>query len=291
MYLGLKILVNNLKSIGNIAKFSLLGLWLLSIILLSVFGIKEAASRSYSGSVTIENEFVLANATDTLNINQTTHDYDGDNQMHMGNMIITHDDDGNKMLVSEDVRFRIKKSKDSIFKVEIRKEANGPSFEKAKQTASQIDYSYLVEGNVLELNNFLSTTQETKFNDQEVRVNLFIPEGTVLSYDRGDGKSWTMNANTDKNFNNLDNHLWRMDKDGELICLDCPINIDENEDTSNRIKINENGIDININDHGEKGKIIINENGIDIDVKDNGESFKMKVDENGVKVKTEEDDQ
>jgi len=248
---------------------------------------------SYSGSVTIENEFVLANVTDTLNINQTTHDYHGDNQMHMGNMVITHDDNGNKMLVSEDVRFRIKKSKDSIFKVEIRKEANGPSFEKAKQTASQIDYSYSVEGNVLALNNFLSTTQETKFNDQEVRVNLFIPEGTVLSYDSGDGKSWTMNAHTDKDFNNLDNHLWRMDKDGDLICLDCPINNDEDEDedTSNRININENGIDININDNGEKGKIIINEDGIEIDVNDNGESFKMKVDENGVKVKTEEDDQ
>src|SRR5690606_16360192 len=31
-YLGLKILINNLKSIGNIAKFSLLGLWLMCLI-------------------------------------------------------------------------------------------------------------------------------------------------------------------------------------------------------------------------------------------------------------------
>ena len=36
LYLGLKILVTNLKSIGNIAKFSLLGLWLISIITLAV---------------------------------------------------------------------------------------------------------------------------------------------------------------------------------------------------------------------------------------------------------------
>ena len=38
-YLGLKILVNNLKSIGNIAKFTLLGIWILSIIGLIIIGI------------------------------------------------------------------------------------------------------------------------------------------------------------------------------------------------------------------------------------------------------------
>jgi len=39
-YLGLKVLINNLKSIGNIAKFSLLGLWLISIIGLLIIGIR-----------------------------------------------------------------------------------------------------------------------------------------------------------------------------------------------------------------------------------------------------------
>ncbi len=290
LYLGLKILVNNLKSIGNVAKFSLLGLWLISIILLIVFGIREAASHAYSGSTTSENEFELPNPTDTLHINQAIYDYDRDNQMHMGNMIITHDDNGNKMMVSEDVRFRIKKSKDSIYRIEVRKEANGSSFEKAKQTAEQIDYSYVLERNILELNNFLSTSGETKFNDQEVRVNLFIPEGTVLTYDRGEGRSWIMNANTDRDVDQLDNYVWKMDRNGELTCLDCPDEMEYENSNDNRIRINENGIDININDNGEKGKIIINENGIDIDVNDNGESFKMKVDENGVKIKAQDGD-
>ncbi|MBT8183513.1 MAG: PspC domain-containing protein, partial [Eudoraea sp.] len=52
LYLGLKILVNNLKSIGNIAKFSLLGLWLLSIIGITVLGIKQASAHAYTGSYT-----------------------------------------------------------------------------------------------------------------------------------------------------------------------------------------------------------------------------------------------
>ena len=56
LYLGLKILVNNLKSMGAIAKFSLLGLWFLSIIGLTVLGVKQAAAHAYSGSDTTMEE-------------------------------------------------------------------------------------------------------------------------------------------------------------------------------------------------------------------------------------------
>lgn len=290
LYLGLKILVTNLKSIGSIAKFSLLGLWLLSLILLIVFGVREAASHAYSGSTTTENEIFIANPVDTLYINMATYDYDRDNQMHMGNMIITHNDNGDKILVSEDVRFRIQKSKDTIFKLKFRKEANGLSFQKAKATAENIDYQYQIEGNTIVFNNFLSTVEKNKFNDQEVKVDLFIPVGTVLKYDNGEARSWVMRADTDRDTDNLQKYTWKMTTEGELTCLDCPEEMEDEEDSENRIRINENGIDININDNGEKGKIIINENGIDIDVKDNGESFKMKLDENGVKIKANDND-
>lgn len=290
LYLGLKILVTNLKSIGNIAKFSLLGLWLLSVILLVVFGIREAASHAYTGSTTSESEIYLSNPTDTLRINMATYDYDRDNQMHMGNMIITHNENGDKILVSEDVRFRIQKSKDSLYKLKIRREANGPNFEKAKETAERIDYSYTVEGNRIVFNDFLSTTGENKFNDQEIKAELFVPVGTILTYDSGEARSWKMRADTDRDIDNLEDYTWKMTSNGELTCLDCPEDMEYEEDSENRIRINGNGIDININDNGEKGKIIINEDGIDIDVKDNGESFKMKLDENGVKIRAEDGD-
>lgn len=290
LYLGLKILVNNLKSIGNIAKFSLLGLWLLSVILLVVFGIREAASHAYTGSTTSVSEIYFDNPVDTLNINMATYDYDRDNQMHMGNMIITHDENGDKILVSEDVRFRIQKSSAPVFQLKIRKEANGPSFARAKTTAEQIDYNYSVEGNTITFNDYLSTTGKSKFNDQEVKADLFIPVGTFLRYDSGEARSWKMRADTDRDVNDLDDYIWQMTSNGELTCLDCPDDMEYEEDSENRIRINGNGIDININDNGEKGKIIINEDGIDIDVKDNGESFKMKLDENGVKIKAEDGD-
>lgn len=290
LYLGLKILVTNLKSIGNIAKFSLLGLWLISVILLIVFGIREAASHAYSGSTTSESELYLENPADTLNINLVAYDYDRDNQMHMGNMIVTHDEDGNKILVSRDVRLRLKKSKDSLLRMEIRKEANGPSFARAKEIAEKINYNYEVEGNTIQFKDFLATSGDSKFNDQEIRASLFLPVGTVIKYDSGTSRSWMLRADTDRDTDNLEDYVWRMTSSGELECLDCPEAMEyDDEDGNNRIRINENGIDININENGEKGKIIINEDGIDIDVQDNGESFKMKLDENGVKIKAKDD--
>ncbi|MGB3151429.1 MAG: hypothetical protein WBB27_12285, partial [Maribacter sp.] len=199
-------------------------------------------------------------------------------------------ENGDKILVSEDVRFRIQKSKDSLYKLKIRREANGPNFEKAKETAERIDYSYAVEGNRIVFNDFLSTTEKNKFNDQEIKAELFVPVGTILTYDSGEARSWKMRADTDRDIDNLEDYTWKMTSNGELTCLDCPEDMEYEEDSENRIRINGNGIDININDNGEKGKIIINEDGIDIDVKDNGESFKMKLDENGVKIKAEDGD-
>ncbi|MFS4467959.1 PspC domain-containing protein [Maribacter sp. 2210JD10-5] len=286
LYLGLKILVTNLKSIGNIAKFSLLGLWLISIIFLIVFGIREAASRAYSGNTSSEQELYFETDMDTLNLQLVSSEfYENGNEMRMGKMLIVHDENGNQLLQSEDVRFRIEKSKDSVFRIKIRKEADGPSFAKAKQTAEAIDYSYVLDGNTLLLNDFLTTGNQNKFKDQEVKVNLYIPSGTVLTYDKGNARSWVMRADTDKDVNDLSDYTWRMSLNSELECLDCPDDMEYEDNGENRIRINENGIDININENGEKGKIKIDENGIDIDVKDNGESFKMKLDENGVKVK------
>jgi phage shock protein PspC (stress-responsive transcriptional regulator) len=286
MYLGLKILVNNLKSIGNIAKFSLLGLWLITVILLIVFGIREAASHAYTGSTSVENEITGVITTDTLQIRLVaTDEYDYEKDMHMGDTFISYDENGNKVLVSDDVRFRIRKSQDSLVRIQVRREADGPSNREAKIIAEQIIYEYDVKGNIISMNDYL-TTQGPKFKDQEVRVNIFLPVGTIITYEQASSRNWITTMTTDKEVDNLEGYTWKMADNGELQCLDCPESMNEydDEEEKNRISINGKGIDININGNGEKGKIKINENGIDINVKDNGESFKMKLDENGVKI-------
>lgn len=290
LYLGLKILVNNLKSIGNIAKFSLLGLWLISIIALIVMGVREAASHAYEGGITSESELYMPNSYDTLNIQLASSSlWDNGANMRMNDMVMTYDDDGNPVLLSDDVRFRLKKSKDSVIRLEIRKEANGPTLEKARAVAEKIQYNYKMEGNTLMLNDFLTTEGKSRFKDQEVRVNLFLPVGTVLKYDSNSGRNWNMSANTDReDMDNIENYLWKMGSDAELKCQDCPDEVIYDDAEDNRIRINEDGIDINIKDNGESFKMKINEDGVKIKANDHSDSIDINIDEEGVKIDANE---
>ncbi|MFK7814687.1 MAG: PspC domain-containing protein [Maribacter sp.] len=295
LYLGLKILVNNLKSIGNIAKFSLLGLWLISLITLIVLGIREAASHAFTGTVTTENTIAFDSESDTLNIQLISSKfYDEDDHSRMNDMILVYDADGNPVLQSEDVRFNIKKSYDSVARISIRKEANGSSTDDARATAEKIDYDYMVQGNTLSLDNFLTTNDRSTFNDQEVRVNLYLPAGTTLKYDSSSRRLWTIRAETDRSSDYFEKYAWKMGDDGELKCLECPereTNDDEeNIESDNHIRIDEDGIDIDIKDNnGESFKMKIGEEGINIKAKDkdgNGdENVDIKINEDGVKVK------
>src|SRR5690606_24696501 len=102
LYLGLKILVNNMKSIGNIAKFSLLGLWLISMGILFVLGVRQAAEFSNTGSVHETFAMTTVLPTDTLQIRMrdTGMDYRRE-EMAFGNMDLVYDQDDIKILIAD----------------------------------------------------------------------------------------------------------------------------------------------------------------------------------------------
>tara|TARA_R110002049_G_scaffold14471_1_gene61079 strand:+ start:344 stop:2104 length:1761 start_codon:yes stop_codon:yes gene_type:complete len=272
MYLGLKILVNNLKSIGNIVKFTLLGLWLISIIMLIVFGIRQAAAHAYSGNVSIEKVLVFDQPSEPIKINLRSTDRDKqENNMHIKGIVLDYTENGEEILISRDFRFYLKISNDSIARIEVRKNANGNSFKNATETAGKINYNYVVQGNTILLDDYLTTGRENKFRDQDVRIYLYIPVGTRVEYGKSPENCWIIRANNDQNMNGCEitKYTWIMDDDGEFKCENCPEieEVDDDNDNSN-------------------GKIIINEDGVDIDIKGDGDNFKLKIDDKGVQFKT-----
>ncbi len=274
LYLGLKILVNNLNSIGNIAKFSLLGLWLLAIIGLTVLGIQQASAHAFTGSTTIKKPLYFPAGVDTLRVRlQSSELYEDQENVGINGMTITRDEQGQRLLFTDNVRFDIKKSADSLAHIHIRKDADGSSFENARERAAEIMYSYNLEGNNLTLDNYLTTEIQNKVRDQDVRVTLYVPEGTVLLLDQSArhhiGRSTRYDG--DMYRSEMVDHYWSMQSTGELRCLDCPENLDDTNGDAN----------------GD-GRIIINEDGVDIDIKDNGDTFKLNIDEDGVRIKTKE---
>jgi len=269
-YLGLKILVTNLKSIGMIAKFALLGIWILSIIGLIVLGVSAGMQRAYNGYVSEEKEFYLS-PTDTLTISMNENDdYDGILNRNGFEMII--DDNGKRRLISKSVNFNIKKAEDSIAHIKIDKRAKGNSYDNAKANATAINYTYQLNNNKLSLDNHSVSDIKNKFKDQQIDVDVFIPAGQIIQLDETTKYKIGYRTENNKGFyrTNLVEHVWKMGEDGILECMDCEgdDNQDEDENKDNRININENGIDINIKDTT------------------NGDEFKMKIHEKGVEIKT-----
>lgn len=305
LYLGLKILVNNLKSIGNIAKFSLLGLWLISLITLVVLGIRQAAAHAYSDSISTEQAINFDVPIDTLQISMHSSElYQKRRNMTIDGVMVTSSDNGEEIMVSDDVRLSLKKSKDSVVRIKIRKDANGSSFNEAKEIAGNIEYSYAVEGNSIVLDDFLTTSMSNKFRDQEVWVTLYVPEGKTIQFDNESVRCIRMGTRNDRDMGRCEvpDHIWIMGGDGELKCQDCPEKIEnEDDEDDNHIIINEDGIDIDIKDNGDSFKMKINEDGVkikaddkndgevlNIDLNDDGEGLKMNIDEDGVEIKTKD---
>ncbi|MGB7394451.1 MAG: PspC domain-containing protein [Pricia sp.] len=282
LYLGLKILVNNLKSIGRIAKFSLLGLWLISIILLIVFGVQQATARAYSGAIEVNDELAFEDMTDTLTIEIASYDraYRNRRKVEMADgRTISRNEAGEEVLVLDDIDIYLETSRDSLAHIEIIKESDGPSFERADALAADIIYDYEVDGNTLFLNDYITTARGNKMMDQEVRVNLALPEGMLLNFrNESDYRCWRFHFDNDRNLGGCDlaDFTWMVDENGNLECQECPEIVEEDDE------------DANEDEDTERNKIIINENGIDIDIQEDGESLKVKIGEDGVNVRAKE---
>jgi hypothetical protein len=283
-YLGLKILINNLKSIGNIAKFSLLGLWLTSIIGLFIIGIRQASEHAYEESANIEKTELNITANDTLYVKMVSNDvYKRYFNKESHGYRLANDENGQKAIYTSDVRLVVKSTLDSLASIHIEKNAEGSSFNAAKERAENINYHYALVGNELRLDAFLSTGFENKFRDQEVYVTLYLPEGTTL-YAYKNTYSFHRNPSyyDDILDNGMEEHYLKIIKDG-IDCPDCDDNfkldIDIHDEDSG-VKIDEHGIEIK----GEDGSLTIDKDGI----KGKSEEVKVKIDSNGIEIKSDD---
>lgn len=264
-YLGLKILVNNLKSIGNVAKFTLLGLWIMAIIGLFITGIKQATEHAIDAKVTTTEELNIKSG-DTINIstkylNQYNSDY---YYSHNRSFKIVRDDSG-KSIVSSEIKYIVKSTTDSIASISIEREATGSNYDTARERAENINYNYALKGKNLNLNDFLTTHVDNKFSEQEVLVIIHLPEGTIVNTDRNFRKYYNhLSYNNDLLHKIKKGNLYKILKD-DVECLDCIEEVEEEkneiietkmEETSSNeekpevsLKVDEDGVDLKVNDN------------------------------------------
>ncbi|MCM5662792.1 PspC domain-containing protein [Galbibacter mesophilus] len=237
-YLGLKILVNNLKSIGNVAKFTLLGVWLLSIIGLITLGVKTATEYSFNATAT-ETQTIPLTSADTLEIRMVEAQNLKNRYFRDSDFDIAMDGD-RKLIYSEVVQVTIKQSPNNEARIEIEKKSQGNNYSNAFERADKIEYSFNLDNNVLYLNNYLTTDFKNKFRDQEVEITVFIPQDRFVKIHNSVRYKIGGDIKNDQNYygRSLANHTWLMDDLGVLTCLDCPVEeeISEEENPSEEIE-------------------------------------------------------
>ena len=281
-YLGLKILVNNLKSIGRIAKFTLLGVWLLSIIGLIIIGVKQASEHAFNERVIIKNE-LMVKPNDTLKVKMLGNDlYKNSDYRHSGSFKVAFNENEEKTIYSSDIRVIVKSTTDSLGTISIEKSADGRDYEKAIERAKNINYAYKLEGNELLLDSYLSTDPDNKFSNQEILVTINLPEGVITNFSKNT-KSYLHYYDSNIVRSNKTNHYLKILED-DIECLDCPIDVDFDVDVdmngdNSGIKINEDGIEVKI----DSSSLKINRSGL----KAKSNDLKVNIDAGGVKIKSD----
>jgi phage shock protein PspC (stress-responsive transcriptional regulator) len=270
--LGFKLLSPNLKSIGNIAKYTLLAIWLISVSMAIAIGIKQATAFAVDGRV-VQKETINLKPTDTLYIKFKHNDYFAKSIDDHNDFKITLDSTGNDVIYSNNVSFRIAKTDEKLAYIQIEREAKGENLFEAKKRAEKIKYAYKIIGNQLILDNYLLTELKEKFRDQEVEITLFLPKETlfkadssVQNYDRSDDEYFNLHYSSD-------DYIYKVG-DNQVKCLNCP----KEENEHNDIDTNE-----------EKDSVVtttVTVNGEVVKVKETVTKKGLSVDKDGVIIKT-----
>ncbi|MBU3822836.1 PspC domain-containing protein [Flavobacteriaceae bacterium XHP0103] len=277
-YLGLKILINNLKSIGNIAKFTLLGLWLFSIIALVVIGIREASEHAFNERF-VERQELNVMAADTLKISMAENQLFR-NHYRSHSYKLANNENGDEMLYRKNIMFSVKPTTDSIAKISIEKSAEGSDYEKAINRAKNINYNYTLNNNALLLDSYLSTDPKNKFSDQEIILTLYLPIGSVIKLN--DNVRSFLYHSSDVSSKYL-NHYVTITEDG-IICDGC-----EEEEDEETFEVNINTPSVNIDSKGVEIKGDASTLKIDsTGVKAESEKVKVNINSQGVSVKSED---
>ena len=231
LLLGIKIVAPTSKSIGSIAKYVLLAIWIIAIGILISIGVKQASEYAYDGRI-YEKQTINLNPKDTLYIKFINNDYYSKDSNDYKEFSVTKDSLNQDVVYSNSISFQIEKTDELLPYIKINKEAKGNSFENANIRARKIKYGFKIIGNQLVLDNYLITDLKDQYRDQKVEIKLYLPKGTlfkvnsnVKNYDYSDNSFFNLHTSSEEYIYNVE--------DSQVKCLNCPEEENEFDDIEN----------------------------------------------------------
>lgn len=265
--LGLKIISNNIKSFSTATKLSLFGIWIIALLGLAFAGINFATQHAYTGySNATEN--LPIKLTDTLKVKMVTND----SLPIKTDLYRRHDATETVLIGTEEKLYTTNITLNFVYtdsqtpSIKIRKQSEGSNRLSANTFADNLEYSYKITNNTLELNNYFLSNIKNKFKDQQINITLYLPKNEVIYLDNST-KSFLNDVDNVQDINDWDmpKHFYKMTADG-LECLDCSASIyGKNFDKEHfNLNIDNKGVHVNINDGEKNATIKIDKHGVEI---------------------------
>lgn len=240
LMLGFRLLIPTIKTMGSIAKYTLLAVWLIAIAALIALGVQQVAAFAQTGKTT-QKEVINLKPTDTLFVKFRFNDFYSKNISQHENFNITQDASNHEVIYSNEIQFSVEKTEQSLPYLVINKTAQGSSLFESKQMSEKIKYGFEIQKNTLLLDNYWLTDLTNKFRDQEVEVILYLPKNTLFKAD----KSVQEFDQSNNDFFNLHyssgDYTYRVG-DLQIKCENCPIE----ENDFGDIEVNDDSTQTNI---------------------------------------------
>ncbi|MDC1435215.1 YIP1 family protein, partial [Flavobacteriaceae bacterium] len=221
--LGLKIIAPNIKSIGTPGKITLATIWLLSLIALVVLGVRQATDRAYEDTSITEIPLNI-NTETPVQLSMRNNDKYSYDVRRNGGLNVKPNENGDKVLYSNDIRLIVRSTNENIGKIVIEKSARGKDYREAKARAEAIDFNfdYNFDTNELALDGYFLTDIANKYRDQEMEIIIYLPVDTRLVADKN---TRSFHRNESRYRDILD-----IGDEGKILlitptgtkCLDCP---------------------------------------------------------------------
>jgi len=227
LLLGLRMVSKRIPLFNGYTKFSLFGVWIIVLITIITFSLKQAANYRLDASVTEQTELPITKM-DTLYLEMKGNPLYSKYLHRDNDLKIIYDEQDTKRIYGSDIRLIVQSTKDSIGSISVEKKASGVDYINAKNRAKALDYHYELKNNTLYLDGFFLTDLEHKFRGQTIEIILKLPIGSVLFPDEN---TYSYHRNT-SGYNDIldngnENHYLKI-AHKSMHCLDCP-NLNKNE--------------------------------------------------------------
>ena len=209
IYLGIRMIFNMAKQ-SSALKSSLLGIWVVGLIITIFFGIYGITH--FSKDSRIEELTTLENVkSDTLKIFLTSHDnFYWDEK----NLNVVETEDGEHKLISN-VEMGVARSHDSQYHLKIIKRASARSFRDAKGYAENISYHYFLDSGQLNLDQYFEISSDDPYQRQSLDLTLLVPTGKSIYLDESlKYFIYDIKNTTNTHDYKMVGHNWTMGDDG-----------------------------------------------------------------------------